>query len=71
MDTLERPTYSVRVAAGMLGISRQHARQLAEQGELPAIKRGGRTLIKRAPLDRMLADDGEQRGGFRTVGRGA
>lgn len=31
---------------------------------------GACTLIKRVPLDRMLAD-GEQRGGFRTVGRGA
>ena len=54
----DRATYSIAEAARRLGISRASAYRAAHAGELPAIKIGGRFLVLRKRLDRMLAGDG-------------
>ena len=54
VDRPERLVLSVQEAAGMLGISRRLAYELAARGELPVLRLGGRVLILRRPLDRML-----------------
>jgi excisionase family DNA binding protein len=38
----------------MLGISRRLAYELAARGKLPVLRLGGRVLILRRPLERML-----------------
>jgi excisionase family DNA binding protein len=53
-----RRTYTVPEAARLLGISRGQGYALARREELPgAIKLGGRTVVSRAVLDRVI--DGE------------
>ena len=54
MDRPERLVISVPEAAGMLGISRRLAYELAARDELPVLRLGGRVLILRRPLERML-----------------
>ena len=47
-------TLSVVRAATLLGISRASAYNAARKGELPAIRVGGRVLILRSGLERLL-----------------
>jgi excisionase family DNA binding protein len=54
VDRRERLVISVPEAAGMLGISRRLAYELAARDELPVLRLGGRVLILRRPLERML-----------------
>lgn len=54
VDRPERLVISVPEAAGMLGISRRLAYELAARDELPVLRLGGRVLILRRPLERML-----------------
>lgn len=54
VDRPERLAISVPEAAGMLGISRRLAYELAARDELPVLRLGGRVLILRRPLERML-----------------
>jgi excisionase family DNA binding protein len=54
----ERGTYSIPEAAVRLGISRGHAFELVKRGELPgAIRLGGRIVVSRAVLDRVLSGE--------------
>jgi excisionase family DNA binding protein len=46
--------YSIEQVARLLGISRSHAYESVQRGQLPHIKLGARILIPRAALDRML-----------------
>ena len=50
----DRLTLTVEQAGKMLGISRATAYQLANQGELQAIRLGRRLLISKAGLARMV-----------------
>ena len=56
MTTATR-TIRVEGAARMLGISRRAAYRAAATGDLPAIKVGGRVLVLRDALDRLLAGE--------------
>lgn len=56
MPTEERLTYTVPEAAQRLGIGRNQAYQAAKRGELPVLRVGGRLLVPREALDRMLAE---------------
>jgi excisionase family DNA binding protein len=58
VDRSERLVLSVPEAAGMLGVSPRLAYDLVARGELPALRLGGRIVILRRPLERLL--DGEQ-----------
>jgi excisionase family DNA binding protein len=51
----QRKTMTIDQAAHELGIGRSLAYRLAQAGELPAIRLGGRILVPRARLDEMLA----------------
>ena len=65
-------TISVGRAATLLGISRASAYNAVRRGELPAIRVGGRVLVLRSGIERLLAgetqspeanDDGRSRRG--------
>jgi excisionase family DNA binding protein len=51
---MERLTVKIEEAAAILGISRNGAYAAAKRGEIPTIKIGGRILVPRLALDRML-----------------
>jgi len=56
----DRRTYTVPEAAQLLGISRGQGYALARREELPgAIKLGGRTVVSRAVLDRVIAGEAQ------------
>src|SRR6266576_854448 len=56
----ESRTVNVPTAARMLGISRTYAFQLAREGRLPgAIRIGGRVVVSRAVLERVLNGNGD------------
>jgi excisionase family DNA binding protein len=57
VDSSERLVLSVAEAAELLGISRTLAYDLVARHELPALRLGGRIVIPRRPLERLL--DGE------------
>ena len=50
----ERRTLSVEEAGRILGISRGSAYSAARKGELPVIKLGGRFLVIKAALEKLL-----------------
>lgn len=50
-------TYSVPEVAVILGIGRSTADALAQRGELAALRVGGRVVVARAEIDRLLGDD--------------
>ena len=50
----DKPTFSVKEVATMLGVSRDVVYDCANTGELPALRLGSRLLIPRAALARML-----------------
>lgn len=54
----ERMTISVPEAARRIGISPASAYVAAAKGEIPTIKVGGRILVLRNQLDRMLNGEG-------------
>jgi excisionase family DNA binding protein len=51
---VECKTLTVEAAAKVLGIGRNNAYEAAKRGEIPTIKIGGRILVPRAALERML-----------------
>jgi excisionase family DNA binding protein len=53
-DGSERLTLSVEEAAQLLGISRAHAYELAQRGEIPVIRLGRRILVPRVALGEMM-----------------
>ena len=50
----EKLVLSIEEAAKLLGISRTLGYQAARTGELPTIKIGGRILVSRKAIERML-----------------
>lgn len=54
--SIERETYTVREAAQVLGISRYTLYDMVKDGKFPAIRLGGRVLIARAQIDKVLAE---------------
>jgi excisionase family DNA binding protein len=51
-------TFTIEEAAQELGISRALAYRAAASGALPALRIGGRVLVLRAALERMLTSNG-------------
>jgi excisionase family DNA binding protein len=51
---LDRATYTIEQAARVLGISRNLAYACARAGEIPTIKLGGRLVVPKLALERML-----------------
>jgi excisionase family DNA binding protein len=54
-----RATYSVDEAAAKLGLNRNSAYAGVKSGAIPSIRVGGRLLVPKAPLDRMLGIEEE------------
>lgn len=54
---LQRKVLSVPEAGRILGIGRVAAYAAAQRGEIPTIRIGGRILVPRARLERMLAGE--------------
>ena len=52
--TQQRATYAICEAAEILGIGRNQAYEAARRGEIPTIRIGGRILVPKAALDKML-----------------
>ena len=51
---VERATLSVVEAASIMGVSKNVAYEAARRGEIPSIRLGGRILVPRAALERLL-----------------
>lgn len=60
---LVRPLLDVNEAATMLHVSVRYVRALLARGQLPVVKLGRRTLVRRADLEAVIA-----RGGLQKVG---
>jgi excisionase family DNA binding protein len=54
---VRRRTYSVPEVAVILGIGRSTAYALVQRGELAALRVGGRVVIARAEINRLLGED--------------
>lgn len=50
-------TISVEEAATLLGVGRNQAYEAARHGQIPSIRVGGRILIPRAALERLLSGE--------------
>lgn len=57
---MERATLTVEEAARVLGIGRNAAYEAARRGDLPALRIGGRIVVPRVALERLLAGDQPQ-----------
>lgn len=51
---IERATLSVMEAAMIMGVSKNVAYEAVRQGEIPSIRLGGRILVPRTALERLL-----------------
>ena len=51
---VDRATYTVRETATKLGIGFNQTYQAIGRGEIPALRIGGRILVPRVALDRLL-----------------
>ena len=56
---VEKLTYSVPEAARKLGIGANSAYKAAQAGQIPTVQIGGRILVPRIALERMLSKVGE------------
>ena len=63
MDKSERLTVTVEEAADLLGIGRSSAYMAVKDGSIPSIRIGGRILVPRAALERMLGEVGQAAAG--------
>ena len=63
---IEPLCYSVPETARLLGLGRNAAYEAIKRGEIPAIRIGGRVLVPRVQLEKMLAEDRFQRLAERT-----
>lgn len=62
-DPAARPLLDVREAATMLHISVRYVRVLLARGDLPLVRLGRRTLVRRADVEAVIA-----RGGLEAAG---
>ena len=53
---VDRATYTVRETAAKLGLGFNQTYQAIRRGEIPALRIGGRILIPRLALERLLED---------------
>jgi excisionase family DNA binding protein len=51
---IERRTYEVEEAGRMLGLGKNSAYRAVHRNEIPSIRIGGRILVPKIALDRML-----------------
>jgi excisionase family DNA binding protein len=56
-DLPDRPALTIQEAAKLLGISKSLAYAAAASGALPAIRIGGRLIVPRAKLAKMLGGE--------------
>ena len=54
---MEKKTLTVEEAAKIMGLGRSAAYQAARNGQLPAIKIGGRYLISKIGLEKLLSGE--------------
>jgi len=52
--TERKQTYTIKEAKRLLGVGTNAAYNAVHRGEIPVIKIGGRLLVPKAALDRML-----------------
>lgn len=62
-SALQQRTYSVTDVARIFGVTPSHVWRLCQKGEIISIRLGGRILIPRDEVDRILS--GEKEGGRR------
>lgn len=55
--TPKRQTYTIAEAATILGLSLSNTYRLARDGRIPSVRIGGRLLVPRAVLRRLLNPD--------------
>jgi len=65
---MDRATLTIAQTATILGLSEKATRQAVKRGDLPALVIGGRILILRAPLERILQTGGLSQPARRTKG---
>ncbi len=53
---IERRTYNIEEAGRMLGLGKNASYNAAHRQEIPTIKVGGRLLVPKAALDRLLQE---------------
>ncbi len=58
LDNADRRTWTVREAARALGIGKSAAYEAVKTGDLPALRIGGRYVVPKDALDRLLASVG-------------
>jgi excisionase family DNA binding protein len=56
-SNIEPLAYTVRDVTRLLGVSRSHIYELRSKGIISFVKIGGRTLITRETIDRLLRGD--------------
>jgi excisionase family DNA binding protein len=54
VDLPDRPTFSVKETARLLGVSRDVVYDCAQSGQIPALRLGRRLIVPRTALARML-----------------
>lgn len=59
MTTLEKLTYTVEEAAELLGIGRSLCYEMVRQSRIPSIKLGGKWIIPKEGVRKMLAEAGQ------------
>ncbi len=57
-DVIERQTYTVQEAGRIVGICKNSAYEAVRSGALPGIKIGGKWVVPKAALDRLLSNVG-------------
>jgi len=62
-DQLVRPLLDVNETATMLHISVRYVRALLARGDLPVVRLGRRTLVRRADLEAVIARGGLEKAG--------
>jgi excisionase family DNA binding protein len=62
-DPIVRPLLDVNEAATMLHISVRYVRALLSRGDLPVVRLGRRTLVRRADLEAVIARGGLEKAG--------
>jgi len=64
-SALSQRTYSVTDVAHILGVTPSHIWRLCQRGDIASIRLGGRILIPREEVDRILSSPNQGRGGRR------
>ena len=62
-SALSQRTYSVTDVAHIFGVTPSHIWRLCQRGDISSIRLGGRILIPRVEVDRILSSPNQGRGG--------